>query len=46
MKWNNHQDASRYDWQKYDINIENISKYEDNNKMTVMDDIESIVKEE
>ena len=28
------------------INIENISKYEDNNKMVVMDDIESIVKEE
>ena len=46
MKWNNHQDAARYDWQKYDINIENISKYEDNNKMVVMDDIESIVKEE
>ena len=45
MKWNNHQDNARYDWQKYNIDIENISKYEENNKMEIMNDIESIVKE-
>jgi len=42
MKWNNHSDNSKYDWAKYDVDIENISKYEGNCKMSIMDELECI----
>tara|TARA_R100000008_G_C3540597_1_gene144541 strand:+ start:83 stop:454 length:372 start_codon:yes stop_codon:yes gene_type:complete len=44
MKWNNHRDNPNYDWAKYEINVENISKYEGNCKMSLMDDLENISK--
>jgi hypothetical protein len=42
MKWNNHQDNDDYDYSKYNIDIENISKYEGNSKMDIMDELESV----
>ena len=42
MKWNNHKDNVNYDWNKYEVDIENISKYEGNSKMSVMDELESV----
>ena len=42
MKWNNHKDNINYDWNKYEVDIENISKYESNSKMAVMDELESV----
>jgi hypothetical protein len=44
MKWNNHSENPNYDWSKYDVDIENISKYNDNCKVSTMDEIESISK--
>ena len=41
MKYYNHSDNVNYDFSKYDIDIENIHKLEDNNKMAIMDDLES-----
>ena len=41
MKYYNHSDNVNYDFGKYDIDIENIQKLEDNNKMSIMDDLES-----
>lgn len=49
IKWENWKD-SRYqgakEFEKYDINEDDINKYKDNNKMNLMDEIDSIVKEE
>lgn len=42
MKWYNHQDNRNYDWGKYEVDIENISKYESNCKMNLMDELEGI----
>jgi hypothetical protein len=42
MKWNNHSDNRNYDWGKYEVDIENISKYETNCKMSIMDELECI----
>ena len=42
MKWNNHSDNRNYDWNKYEVDIENISKYESNCKMNAMDELECI----
>ena len=42
MKWYNHGENPNYDWSKYEINVENISKYESNCKMTTMDELEQI----
>ena len=42
MKWNNHKDNVNYDWNKYEVDIENISKYESNSKMAVMDELELV----
>ena len=38
MKWANHADHVNYDFSKDDIDVENIAKYKENNKMSVMDD--------
>ena len=46
MKWANHADHVNYDFSKDDIDVENIAKYKGNNKMSVMDELESIVKSE
>lgn len=49
IKWENWKD-SRYqgakEFEKYDINEDEINKYKNNNKMNLMDEIDSIVKEE
>lgn len=42
MKWANHADHVNYDFSKDDINVENIAKYKENNKMSVMDELENI----
>jgi len=42
MKWNNHSENPNYDWSQYEINVENISKYNDNCKVSIMDDLENI----
>ena len=44
MKWANHADHVNYDFSKDDIDVENIAKYKENNKMSVMDELENIVK--
>tara|TARA_R100000322_G_scaffold71780_1_gene45111 strand:+ start:138 stop:1493 length:1356 start_codon:yes stop_codon:yes gene_type:complete len=40
MKWANHADHVNYDFSKDNIDIENISKYKENNKMNIMDELE------
>ena len=42
MKWENHKDHVGFDWAKEGIDLENISKYQDNCKMSVMDSMEQI----
>ena len=44
MKWANHADHVNYDFSRDDIDVENISKYKENNKMSVMDELENISK--
>jgi len=44
MKWANHADHVNYDFSKDGIDVENIAKYKENNKMSVMDELENIVK--
>ena len=44
MKWANHADHVNYDFTKDNIDVENIAKYKENNKMSVMDELENIVK--
>ena len=49
MKWANHADHVNYDFSKDGIDVENIYKYKENCKMSVMDELEkvgSIVKED
>jgi len=49
MKWANHADHVNYDFSKDGIDVENIYKYKENSKMSVMDELEkvgSIVKED
>ena len=41
MKWANHADHVNYDFSKDDIDVENIAKYKENNKMSVMDELET-----
>jgi len=45
MKWYNHSENPNYDWLKYNINVEDISKYESNCKMSMMDSLEGIKKD-
>ena len=35
MKYHNHRDTYNFDWGAWDIDIENINKLEENNKMEV-----------
>jgi hypothetical protein len=42
MKWENHKDHVGFDWAKENIVLDDIQKYKDNCKMSVMDSIEQI----
>ena len=44
MKWENHKDHVGFDWSKENINLDDIQKYKDNCKITVMDEMENIGK--
>lgn len=44
MKWANHADHVNYDFASDDIDVTNISKYKDNCKMSIMDELETIAK--
>ena len=44
MKYENHKDDKNYDFARYDIDIDSVAKYYDNEKMSEMDKLESIVK--
>ena len=46
MKWYNHSDNTKYDWDKYGVDIDSIGKLEENNKMNMMDNLENITKGE
>ena len=42
MKWENHKDHVGFDWLKEGIYLDDIQKYKDNCKMSVMDEMENI----
>jgi hypothetical protein len=42
MKWENHKDHVGFNWAKENINLDDIQKYKDNCKMSVMDSMEQI----
>tara|TARA_A100001201_G_C4082237_1_gene199341 strand:- start:206 stop:1570 length:1365 start_codon:yes stop_codon:yes gene_type:complete len=42
MKWENHKDHVGFDWAKENINLDDIQKYKDNCKISLMDEIEQI----
>ena len=44
MKYENHKDDKNYDFARYEIDIDNVVKYYDNDKMSEMDKLESIAK--
>ena len=46
MKYENHKDDKNYDFGKYEIDIDTVAKYYENEKMSAMDKLESIIKNE
>ena len=42
MKWENHKDHVGFDWLKEGIYLDDIQKFKDNCKMSVMDSLENI----
>ena len=46
MKYENHKDHVNYDFTQYDVDIETVAKLHDNCKTSIMDDLESIIKED
>jgi len=42
MKWENHKDHVGFDWAKESINLDDIQKYKDNCKVSMMDSMEQI----
>ena len=46
MKYENHKDDKNYDFSKYEIDIDTVAKYYENGKMSEMDKLESIAKNE
>ena len=42
MKWENHKDHVGFDWLKEGIYLDDIQKYKDNCKMSLMDSMENI----
>ena len=48
MKYYNHNDNTKFNFSEYDIDVDNIHKLEENNKMAIMDEVEQsgvVVKE-
>jgi len=45
MKYENHKDNRKFDWGKYDIDLDNIAKYKENSKLHLMSELDSIKKE-
>ena len=46
MKYENHKDDKNYDFGKYNIDIDTVTKYYDNDKTREMDKLESVLKNE
>ena len=46
MKYENHKDDKNYDFGKYEIDNDTVAKYYENEKMSAMDKLESIIKNE
>ncbi len=44
MKYENHKDDKNYDFAKYEIDIDSVVKYYDNDKMSTMDKLESAIQ--
>jgi len=42
MKWENHKDHVGFDWLKEGIYLDDIQKYKDNCKMSLMDEAEQV----
>ena len=42
MKWENHKDHVGFDWLKEGIYLDDIQKFKDNCKMSVMDSLEKV----
>ena len=45
MKYENHKDTKDYDFAKYNIDIDSVAKYYDNDKMQEMDKLEAVLKQ-
>ena len=46
MKYENHKDDKNYDFAKYEIDIDTVAKYYDNDKTKEMDKLEAVLKED
>jgi len=46
MKYENHKDDKNYDFAKYNIDIDTVAKYYENDKTREMDKLESVIKNE
>ena len=44
MKYYNHSDNRRFDWDKLDIDLDNINKLVENSKMNAMDELDALAK--
>jgi len=45
MKYENHKDHKNYDFAKYEIDIDSVVKYYDNDKNSTMDKLEEVLKD-
>jgi len=44
MKYENHKDNRKFDWTRYDIDLDNIAKYKENTKMNLMSELDTVKK--
>jgi hypothetical protein len=44
MKYENHKDNRKFDWGRYDIDLDNIAKYKENTKMNLMGELDTVKK--
>ena len=44
MKYENHKDNRKFDWGRYDIDLDNIAKYKENTKMNLMSELDTVKK--
>ena len=44
MKYENHKDNRKFDWARYDIDLDNIAKYKENTKMNLMSELDTVKK--